>query len=374
MPNKDISVLHVSGAKSWRGGEAQIELLMREQDFHGYKISLFAPLQSPFRQKQYEFPITFRFAKRRLGTDPVFALHLQRMIHKEQPDILHLHDPHAHTAAVLALTFISKKPKVILHRRVVFSPKKDRFTQWKYNHPAIQKVICISEAVKKVMMDVVRDSNKLEVVYSAVDPSVTFGAANTSLRKRLSIPEEVAIIAHVAALTKEKGHFRFLEIATQFIARHSECKVIFLVFGEGPLRSILEQMIKDRGLKESVILMGFERDVRKYMKEFDLLVFPSQKEGLGTSVIEAQMAGIPAMVHDSGGLSEVIQDGYNGYLVKEDSVEPYIGLMAQILSHSGLYHKLSQNAVKHMSNFEPSKMFERMDAIYQSLLYSSSSK
>lgn len=374
MPNKKISVLHVSGAKSWRGGEAQIELLMGEQARQAYDISLFVPLQSPFRQKKYPFPITFRFAKRRMGTDPFFAFQLQRILKELQPDILHLHDPHAHTAAVLALTFIRKKPIVILHRRVVFRPKSGRFTQWKYNHSAIKKVICISEAVKKVMSDVVHDSRKLEMVYSAVDPSFTFESPSTSLRKRLKISEEVAIVAHVGALTKEKGHLRFLDIATQFKAQHPEYKAIFLVFGEGPLRSNLEQKIKDRGLMESVFLMGFEKEVRKYMQEFDLLVFPSLQEGLGTSVIEAQMAGVPALVNDAGGLSEVILDGDNGFVITQDSAEPYVDLMAQILSDSSLYHRLSENAKKRMSAFLPEKMFKRMDTIYQSLLYSSSSK
>jgi len=61
---------------------------------------------------------------------------------------------------------------------------------------------------------------------------------------------------------------------------------------------------------------GFQKDVGKFLKSFDIFVMPSKEEGLGTSVLDAQAVGLPVVATTAGGLPEMIENRVNGILVE----------------------------------------------------------
>lgn len=66
--------------------------------------------------------------------------------------------------------------------------------------------------------------------------------------------------------------------------------------GDGELRDVIEDKIKEYNLEKHVYLVGAHRDVTAFYKGADILLFPSLFEGLGITVIEAQAAGLPCLV------------------------------------------------------------------------------
>jgi glycosyltransferase involved in cell wall biosynthesis len=95
-----------------------------------------------------------------------------------------------------------------------------------------------------------------------------------------------------------------------------ECPdALLLVAGDGPERAACEAIVAQGGLGRHVMFLGQRRDIPELLHACDLLVIPSQSEGLPIAAIEAHAAGRPVVGFDVGGVSEVVQDGVTGRVV-----------------------------------------------------------
>ena len=102
------------------------------------------------------------------------------------------------------------------------------------------------------------------------------------------------VIGHVGRLTAIKNHRFLIDTFCEFKGMHPSA-LLFLV-GRGPLEEQLKKYSAERGVSDSVILFGVRPNVEDYLKLFDVFVFPSVREGLPLSVVEAQTAGLPCVI------------------------------------------------------------------------------
>lgn len=131
------------------------------------------------------------------------------------------------------------------------------------------------------------------------------------------LEKEYFTIGTVANLRPEKGYEVMLEAVAQVKSELGERRVIkYLIVGDGALRKDLTDKIHRLGLTEQVQLLGMVENVTEVLFNFDLFVLPSYTEGFPNALLEAMMAGRCVIATNVGGVSEVIEDGYNGLLVK----------------------------------------------------------
>ena len=76
-------------------------------------------------------------------------------------------------------------------------------------------------------------------------------------------------------------------------------------------------MASDIGVAEQVLFVGRSQEVWKYFAACDVFLLPTLYEAFGLTVLEAMASGLPALVSDKAGAAELIQDGYNGLLLKD---------------------------------------------------------
>jgi glycosyltransferase involved in cell wall biosynthesis len=88
-----------------------------------------------------------------------------------------------------------------------------------------------------------------------------------------------------------------------------------VLVGAGPDHGMLQTAIDRNGLAARVHLLGRRDDVPALLARADVFVLPSRFEGLPSSVIEAMAAARPIVATDVGGMSELVVDGDNGWLV-----------------------------------------------------------
>ena len=81
------------------------------------------------------------------------------------------------------------------------------------------------------------------------------------------------------------------------------------VFGEGPCLKDLLRLAQSLGLEEQVRFHGFRPDVRKFLPGYRAYVHASYSESLPLAIIEAMAAGLPIVAGDTGGISELCDDG-----------------------------------------------------------------
>ena len=120
--------------------------------------------------------------------------------------------------------------------------------------------------------------------------------ARAFLRRELGIGDRVAI-GHVGNFNRQKNH-RFLIDTFEKVAALDESRVLVLI-GDGPMRSEMEVLARERGLSERVIFTGSRQDVPRLLSAMDFMVLPSLYEGFPNSVIEWQAAGLQSLVSDT---------------------------------------------------------------------------
>ncbi|MFH0864237.1 MAG: glycosyltransferase family 4 protein [Candidatus Gottesmanbacteria bacterium] len=129
--------------------------------------------------------------------------------------------------------------------------------------------------------------------------------------------EEIPTIVFVGRLTKAKG----IEEAIRIIALlKRSCPLIkFWIIGRGE-RSYESKLIKiteELNLTLNIVFWGFVDETTKFelMSRAHILLTTSVKEGWGLTVSEAGIVGTPVVAYEAGGLSDIIQNGINGYLI-----------------------------------------------------------
>lgn len=362
---EEIKILHISSALTWRGGEAQIaHFIEATQDkwidnavccIQGSPLHLYCEQQqinvvtySKASSIQWEAPSTIRtFCK------------------QFNPSIIHLHDSKAHTYAIVAATFFHVSVPFILSRKVVFNAKKRGLSAYKYNHPQIKKIICVSTFVKNKIADSIRDKSKLTVIHDGI-PLEKFQQPKGSLREELGLGKDQLIIGYVAMFTEEKDHNTFIKAAKRI--HQSNPNAQFVLIGDGPLFDQVKKQATDVGIASSCSFMGVRRDVPALLPDIDILLFTSAYEGLGSSVLEAFAAGIPVVSTDAGGLREIVLHEKTGIACKVGDVAALADGVERLIDDVGLRKGLIKNANEFVIKFSASAIAEKTIGVYKEIL------
>ena len=217
------------------------------------------------------------------------------------------------------------------------------------------KIICVSDEVKN------RFSNKTgitENIYVQLNP---IDSENILKKQDEKITEELnnkgLIVCSVGRLVKEKGYDRLLEVHNRLIKESIEHTL--WIIGDGVKKDELEKYIEENNLKDTVNLVGYQKNPYKYIKKSDIFVCSSRVEGLSSVLLEAAIIGKPIVTTDCPGAKEILGDDGQSALIVENSTEGlYLG-MKTILEDIELMRKFQVNIKKR------SKLFNLQEAIKQ---------
>jgi glycosyltransferase involved in cell wall biosynthesis len=173
-------------------------------------------------------------------------------------------------------------------------------------------------------------SDRLVVIPNAVDVD-RFAQATPVPRHELDIPVDSFILLFVGRLEPQKLPDTLIELV-DVLARnwslyaHSSVSAfasVHLVFaGEGPLRNRLEaDVAKREALRGRVHFLGQRSDIPRLLKTANVLVLPSQWEGMPNVILEAMAAGTPVIARDLPEIRELIDDGRTGDLVPHNNAD-----------------------------------------------------
>jgi glycosyltransferase involved in cell wall biosynthesis len=112
-------------------------------------------------------------------------------------------------------------------------------------------------------------------------------------KRQLGIAPGRKVIGHVGRLVPVKNHAFVVEFFERTIARGMDAHLLFV--GDGSLLPAIRTLIESRGLSERCTFAGAQADVAPFLYAMDVLVLPSQWEGLGIVALESQAAGVPVI-------------------------------------------------------------------------------
>ena len=359
-------VLHVSTPLSWRGGEQQAIYLFEELDALGIKQHILCSSGSKVKAycKERNYPHSTQ--KKSSSVSLSCGKAVKNACAKHGANIVHVHDAHAHTFAVLAATFFGNKVPIVVSRRVDFPVSKSPLSKWKYNHRMVKRIVCVSDCIRQITAPAIKRKEMLTTVHSGIDLG-RFTHENTGkLRADFGIGSDTLIIGNVAALAPHKDYRTFIRTAAALKQKGVNAK--YLIVGEGDERRMIEREIQEMGLSNDVIMGGFRGDVPEILPEFDVFLITSETEGLGTSILDAMACKVPVVAAKAGGIPEIVLHEQTGLLAE---VKDHDGLAKQVLrvvNDEQLKSQLVAGATKHLQSFQKGETAKRTLAVYREIL------
>jgi len=241
----------------------------------------------------------------------------------------------------------------------------DRFTE-----RFVDKFIVVSEALRRTLIEghkiapekVVRIYNGIEL--DKYNPELY---SREKVRKELRIGPDEPLVGAIGRLVWQKGFPFFIRAASYVLRTIPEAK--FLLVGDGPLRSELEDMIEELGLAENFVLAGFREDIPEVLAALDVLVLSSLREGLPMILLEGMAMARPVVATDIEGISEVVEHNRTGILVPPKDPQALAEGIITLLRDRDKARRMGQAGRKRVEErFSVEEMVRRTQEVYESVL------
>ena len=382
-----MKILQVAANTRYGGMPFHVLTLSRALIARGHQVEVLSmdsgPMTALFRAEGipiYTTPELGQKAKR----NPLLALRvtkqIRRQISKSAPDIVHSHGPRAHFFSALA---VRRRPSPALvtsvhgsytqftvGNRSEFGGLKRRIQKLQYGGidrlaaRYSSRMVAVCEATKRELVnDLKIDSAKITVVPNGIEDRRPDEESVAAVRKAFGFGGQERIAVYVGRLAFHKGIadlFAAAEIVTAS-APHAR----FLIVGEGPMEDELSRRVEMGPLAGKVFFAGRREDVPQLIGASDLFVLPSFSEGLPLTLLEAAMVGRAMVATDVGGISDVVQAGVTGTLVRpRDPVGLARGIKTLLGDDTGL--KRMGDAARQLweQKFTADNMVEKMEQVY----------
>lgn len=208
------------------------------------------------------------------------------------------------------------------------------------------QVICCSDFMAAEVKELFKiPGEKIHVLPNGVDPA-NLGIPRKLVPGRREQKSEGKMIFFIGRLVPEKGVQVLLEAFSRLLLEIQDLKL--MVGGIGPYEGALRAKAGELGLAGRVVFLGYldEKRRNEYLKMADVAVFPSLYEPFGIVALEAMVTQVPVIVSDTGGLSEVVAHGIDGYKVPPGRPDILSYYIREVLINPGLARDLTRQAWK----------------------------
>ncbi len=231
-------------------------------------------------------------------------------------------------------------------------------------HANSQKVKELTEKMEGV------NSDKIDVIYNGIDIddfNIKMASVGRDIRKELCISSENKIVGIVANLRPMKHLDTFIRAVA--LVRERRKDISFVLVGEGPSRKYLEELSSKLHIGNNVYFVGRQDEVAPYLRSFDLAVNCSAQEGISNAIIEYMLAQIPCIVTASGGNTELIEHGWNGYTFPLNDHTKLASIMMSLIDDKEKQTLFIERAKEKIErNMAIEKMIKSFEKYYANLI------
>lgn len=185
------------------------------------------------------------------------------------------------------------------------------------------------------------------------------------LRKEFGLASDSKIVFSVGELNQNKNH----QVIIRAIAHINDPAVHYFLVGNGPLEETLKQLTQTLGIENNVHFLGYRRDVPSLLKNADVYAFPSLREGLGMSSIEAMASGLPIVTSNRHGINDYSENGVTGFKYDPMDVKGFAEGIRRILYDEQLKLQMGAHNIEVSRQFTLEKSMDKLCEVYQEILH-----
>jgi glycosyltransferase EpsD len=186
------------------------------------------------------------------------------------------------------------------------------------------------------------------------------------LRREYGFAPDDFILVYAAALNNRKHQTILIEAMAELVKVVPKAKL--LLIGKGPNEVGYSALVKLLKLEGQVYLMGYRKDVPQLMQLADVAVSSSNQEGLPVNVMEAMAIGLPLIVSACRGNRDLVEDGRNGFLIKQDDPAMYAEKLVMLYFDDKLRESMKRESAAMIQDYAVENVLREMDEIYSELL------
>lgn len=276
---------------------------------------------------------------------------IRQIIKNNEITIVHTH----HRMAAFYIRLLKVFNSKLTHVYTAHNVFKDKLSLYRF---ALKnaKSIAVGEAVNKNLKEDVGITDS-RVIYNGVVLKETDEQVDEI------ISYDGIKLGCIARLSEQKGLTYLLDAMSLLTVKD----IRLFIVGDGELRDELENKVKELNLQDSVIFLGYRKDIVECINSFDFLVSSSLFEGLALNVIEAFMNGKTMVVSDIPGINEVVTSE-NGILVPAKDSAALASAIDKLATDATLRQELASQAKKDYENKFSYPMFlENYRALYREI-------
>lgn len=287
-------------------------------------------------------------------------------------DLIHVHD-WLSACAGIALKHMKRKPLVAtihsteMGRRGGLKNEYERHIhelEWWLSYEAWNVICCSNYMLREVSSNLNCPGGKMAVIPNGFAKNEVEPA--TELNRRDYAQDQEKIVLYVGRLVYEKGPQLLVEACSKL----QDLSLKFIFVGDGSMRPYLVDLSRRLGVKEKVYFLGHVSDAQlwTFYRWSSMAVFPSLYEPFGIVALEAMGAGVPAIVSATGGLDEIVQDGFNGLKFVPGASDSLAYQIRRACGDGALVGRIVENARSSLEKYSWEGAAERTLGVYRRVL------
>jgi glycosyltransferase involved in cell wall biosynthesis len=304
-----------------------------------------------------------------------------RAIPKLKLDIVHCHTPLSMGMLGDMVALMSNVPQVFTYHTYYSEYAKHYLNLGKLKEPTskvIRKletfycnradlILAPSEKLKNVLENKMEIETDIEILPTGIDFKEFEKVNSKSFRNKYKIPEDKKVLLYVGRLGSEKNVSFLIRSYAKIIEQ--EKNVLFIIAGNGKDKENLEKLVKELGLEDNILFLGFleRKETVKAFGACDIFLFASKTDTQGLVLSEAAASAKPMVLLEDPGLTPLAEHNKNAFLSKEDENE-YANYVIKLLRDENLYDNMARNSLEIARKYSIEKQTVKLLEYYGELI------
>ncbi len=293
-----------------------------------------------------------------------------RFLKEEQPDIIHVNGSQDHWTFAVANYWLGRTIPLLRTRHNTYVVKNNLPNRLLNKQATDFQIVVCDKVRQDLAAHPAFDAEKLCTIHNGVDAALY--APDKEQRKQaraeFDCTDTDVVCGIVARLVKAKGHEFLFQATAQLREKCPHLRI--LVFGQGVLEKELRIMATKLGIAPMVRFLGFRDDMHYCVQAFDICAQPSVDCDTSSFSMKEQMAAcVPVIASDYGGLTEIITNGVEGFIVPAGTVAPLAEALKMLVEIPELRTEMGEAGRKRvLAEFSCNVFVQRTLDVYQRVI------